>query len=209
MTKLYPVNETFLSLQGEGARAGSLNVFVRFAGCNLQCSRDGEAGFDCDTEFVSHRKLDATEIAAEVSRLWPASSNERPAIILTGGEPLLHVDHELVTKLLQLDPVLCIETNGTQQLPASVDRKHLWISCSPKTAEHTLRIGYVDELRYVRHDGQGIPVPSLPSAVRFLSPAWDSNGYKTQRNLQHCMYLIRANPEWRLSVQQHKLWRVR
>jgi organic radical activating enzyme len=209
VTKTYPINETFLSLQGEGARAGTLNVFVRFAGCNLQCSRDGEAGFDCDTEFVSHRKLDAIEIAAEVARLWPASGKQRPQIILTGGEPLLHVDLELLTKLAQFCGTVCIETNGTQPLPAGVDPESLWISCSPKTAEHTLRVGAVNELRYVRHAGQGIPMPSLSAPLRYLSPAWDADGYRTQRNLQHCMDLIRANPEWRLSVQQHKLWRVR
>lgn len=208
--KLYPVNETFLSLQGEGHRAGTLNVFVRFAGCNLTCSKDGEAGFDCDTEFSSSRRMDATDIGAAIARLWPASGKARPSIILTGGEPLLHLDAELFAKLEQFDPqVLAVETNGTLPWPGDVDRERVWVSCSPKSAEHTLRVGMVNELRYVRNAGQGIPVPKLPAHHLFLSPAWDANAYVTRRNLEHCMDLIHQHPEWRLSVQQHKLWRVR
>lgn len=208
--KHYPINESFLSLQGEGQRAGSLNVFLRFAGCNLTCSRNGEAGFDCDTEFVSHSKASLIDVAGMVAALWPASGG-RPSIILTGGEPLLHLDAALVGKLLEFEPeVLALETNGTIPLPSGVDRDKLWISCSPKSAEHTLRIGVTcDELRYVRHSGHGIPKPNLVAPHLFLSPAWDVDPYKTRRNLEHCIELVNRHPEWRLSVQQHKLWGLR
>lgn len=61
MSKTYRINEVFYSLQDEGVRAGTANVFVRFSGCNLAC-RAETAGFDCDTEFTSGRDMTAAEV---------------------------------------------------------------------------------------------------------------------------------------------------
>lgn len=206
--RTYPVNETFLSLQGEGLFAGTLNVFVRFAGCNLTCSRDGEAGFDCDTEFVSSVPHTATDIIERVRALWPNVVNA-PRVILTGGEPLLHVDGDLVTALLAAHFMVAIETNGTRPLPAEHVDSLLYVACSPKSAEHTLQVQRVDELRYVRNAGQGIPKPSLAASSLFLSPAWSDDPAARDANLRHCINLIRANPQWRLSEQRHKAWNIR
>jgi organic radical activating enzyme len=69
---MYQVNEVFLTLQGEGMRAGEASVFVRFSGCNLACTIEpGErspGGFDCDTEFVSGRKLTAAQLVEWVQQ---------------------------------------------------------------------------------------------------------------------------------------------
>lgn len=204
MTKHYTVNEMFYSLQGEGARAGTANVFIRFAGCNLTCKRDGEAGFDCDTEFSSGTKMTAKEIANAVKKMWP-QGDTIPSVILTGGEPLLQVDDELMSALGEIK--VAIETNGTRPLPTGAIGA--WVSCSPKTAEHTLQIGHASELRYVRHEGQALPKPSTLCANLFLSPAFSDDPAQTARNLKWCMKLVKENPEWRLSVQMHKLWGVR
>ena len=200
----YVVNEVFYSLQGEGLYAGSANVFVRFTGCNLTCARDNDAGFDCDTEFNSGIKMTAAEIVAEVMRLHPTSKH--PRVILTGGEPLLQVDEALVECLLAQGCTLALETNGTQTLPRNW---HGYVACSPKTAEHTLRIGAANELRYVRNAGQGLPRPRVAADALFLSPAWTPDRQEWQANVKHCMQLVRDNPAWRFSTQQHKLWSVR
>jgi|KBSSwiStaDraftv2_1062776.scaffolds.fasta_scaffold00388_55 organic radical activating enzyme len=213
--KHYMVNEIFYSLQGEGMRAGTPNVFVRFSGCNLTCSRDGEAGFDCDTEFTSGRKMAAPQLHQEMCEAMKRVDVGKRTVwcILTGGEPALQVDPSLVAFLHEAGWAIAIETNGTRVLPPGID----WISCSPKSAEHTLRLERADELRYVRHAGQGIPRPSIEAANLLLSPAFETiegpNGEPLHRPLkgalEWCIGLVKENPRWRLSVQQHKTWHIR
>jgi 7-carboxy-7-deazaguanine synthase len=199
----YAVNELFYSLQGEGARAGSVNVFVRFSGCNLQCSRDGEAGFDCDTEFTSGLRYDLDELVDSILETDEANCG---SVIFTGGEPLLQLDAELVDRLRALNYYVAVETNGTVELKKGVAVD--WISCSPKTAEHTMRLAHANELRYVRNHTQGVPKPSISAANYFLSPMARPDGSIDRRALEHCIQLCRLEPVWRLSVQQHKLWGV-
>lgn len=206
----YPINEMFLSLQGEGQRAGTANVFVRFAGCNQTC-RIETHGFDCDTEFTSRRMMSASDIMAEAQRLWQAES--RPNIILTGGEPLLHVDDELTALLLAQGGTIALETNGSLPMPAALMsaleyKQDVFVSCSPKVAEHALRLQAASELRYVRSGGQGIPKPRLKARHLYLSPAWERGGFEPEA-LDTCRRLILENPSWALSVQQHKIWSVR
>jgi 7-carboxy-7-deazaguanine synthase len=188
------VNDIFQSIQGEGARTGTLNVFVRFSGCNLACSVRTH-GFDCDTEFSSGRELSEDEVLQEVDRLAGACRS----VILTGGEPLLQATPSLVQKLRH-KYFVAVETNGTHTLPAHVD----WVTVSPKTAEHTLQISQADELRYVRSANQSLPKPAIRSTNLFLSPAWGSDGPLPDA-IGNCLSLISANPAWRLSMPIHKL----
>jgi organic radical activating enzyme len=205
----YQINEVFFSLQGEGVRAGTPNVFVRFSGCNLTCTRDGEAGFDCDTEFVSGRKFSVADLLQWIRD----EGGECRNVILTGGEPMLQVDEPLILALHAAGFYIAAETNGTQEVPLGID----WLCVSPKSAEHTLRVKAASELKYVRHYGMGIPRPSIPSAHYLISPAFrtrEIEGERTifeiePRSLEWCIKLVKENPPWRLSVQQHKAWGVR
>lgn len=210
--KTYPVNEMFMSLQGEGHRAGTPNVFVRLAGCNQTCKTESH-GFDCDTEFVSSRPMTAADLLASVRDLWRAET--KPNVIVTGGEPLLHLDDELGEQLLESCETVAIETNGSRPLPESLLRAYgpsrsasLFVSCSPKVAEHAVRLQVANELRYVRAGGQGIPKPALAAEFYYLSPAWDGDGFDREA-LATCRRLVEQNPTWRLSTQQHKVWSVR
>jgi organic radical activating enzyme len=220
----YQINEVFYSIQGEGVRVGTPNVFVRFSGCNLTCRTDNEAGFDCDTEFASGRKmeLDALhdEMIAAMKRettLWSEDQEDKRVVqrwcILTGGEPSLQVDAALVNGLRQRAWKVAIETNGTKALPDSFD----WVCCSPKSAEHTLRLTRADEIKYVRNYGQGIPRPSVKAEHYLISPAFrsyeDHVGAVVHEMepgaLDWCIKLVKENPPWRLSIQMHKAWGVR
>ena len=205
----YTVAEIFCALQGEGHRAGTRNVFVRFAGCNLTCN-EAEHGFDCDTDFKSVYKKykTAEELVAEVVEVWGPAGVDWRSVILTGGEPTLQADGDLVAELGAAGFYTAMETNGIKDPPPVVMAMVDWISCSPKTAELSLKLSRADELRYVRATRQGIPRPSLKAGHKFLSPAADAGGPR-QDNLEHCLKLIDENPEWRLSVQMHKLWSMR
>lgn len=196
--KTYTVNEIFYSIQGEGMRAGTANVFIRFSGCNQTCTVESH-GFDCDTEFVSGRKMTATEILEEARRIAPACE----WVVLTGGEPGLQIDQELIDVLHQ-HFLLAIETNGSIQLPDGID----WITVSPKVAEHAIRQMTASEVKYVRGYGQGLPKPALRASYYYLSPAFAGMDIDPEA-LAWCVQLVKENPRWQLSVQQHKAWKIR
>ena len=195
----YLVNEIFYSLQGEGVRAGTPNLFLRLAKCNLACKVETH-GFDCDTEFESGRRMTLPEIVAE----FRAAGEGCGWVILTGGEPALQADRELIDGLHDAGYRLAVETNGSLELPAGID----WITVSPKVAEHAIRQRTAHEVKYVRGYGQAIPKTVVTAEHHLISPAFDG-AEVDPRTLDWCIRLCKENPPWRLSVQQHKLWRVR
>lgn len=106
----YKVAEKFVSINGEGTKAGQLAVFIRFTGCNLNCSY-------CDTKWanqpdVPYEKMSADEIISYI--LSTGVKN----VTLTGGEPLKQPDiYELLEKIAKTDSILAeIETNGSVPL---------------------------------------------------------------------------------------------
>lgn len=202
--KQYTVNEIFFSLQGEGMRAGTANIFTRFTGCNLKCDIEpgplSPGGFACDTEFASGRKMTAEEIVEFSRKLSPTCN----WMILTGGEPGLQLDMPLLDYLHGSGYKVAIETNGTIALPPSID----WITLSPKVAEHAVKQLTAHELKYVRGLGQAVPRPAATADHKLISPAFEGNDLD-QDVLRWCTNLVKENPEWRLSCQLHKMWRVR
>ena len=211
--KTYIVNEIFWSPQGEGIRAGEMSLFIRFTGCNLQCriesGKNSIGGFDCDTEFESGRKYTLDELVAAalatvpIGRGWFKSN--KAWIVFTGGEPALQLDKNLIYAMHEIGFMCAIETNGSK----CVDGIGLdWITVSPKVAEHAVRQTTATEIKYVRGYGQGIPQPSCNAQYKLISPAFNglTIDYKT---MEWCVELIKENPQWRLSVQMHKFWRVR
>jgi organic radical activating enzyme len=202
--KTYRVNEIFYSLQGEGVRAGTANVFVRLSGCNMRCdTAEGPrspGGFKCDTEFESGVNMTAADIIAQARALSPRCD----WVILTGGEPGLQADAPLLEAFHAGEFKVAIETNGSVRLPDGVD----WITVSPKVAEHAIEQLVAHEVKYVRGYGQGLPNPRTAAPHQLISPAFDG-GIVSRETMAWCIELVRANPSWRLSVQQHKGWVIR
>lgn len=209
--KKYLVNEIYYTIHGEGRRYGIPHIFVRFSRCNLAC------GF-CDTEFESGVPMTAAEIVAEAHRLTmiplpadlpvPGALERKSAldlgpcrnVLFCGGEPLLQLDDALLRAFKDAGWFTCVETNGTQPIPALVD----WSTCSPKVAEHAIVPTHVSELKYVRAYGQGIPKPRCKADHYLISPIFEGNEADA-RNIEWCIKLVKENPQWALTIQHHKV----
>jgi organic radical activating enzyme len=200
----YGVSEVFYSLQGEGVRAGEPSVFVRFAGCNLDCQLAAgprsPGGFVCDTDFSLRFKMPALELAQHARQLGGACA----WAVLTGGEPALQAGEAIKLALRREGFKLAIETNGTIDVGADWD----WITVSPKVPEQALRQHYAHEVKYVVAAGAPLPVTTVDAAHYLLSPA-TRGAELDEEALAWCIRLVQENPKWRLSVQQHKIWKVR
>ena len=193
------VNETFLSLQGEGYFTGTPAFFLRLSGCNLHCSF-------CDTHHQSFTEMSEEEIVKEASRHKPRH------IVITGGEPALQLTKSLVDKLHEAGFFIQVETNGTLPLPEGID----WVTCSPKqTLSNSPLKGEdikIDELKVLfmgdDSDPEVIISPLLGegSGVRlFLQPLDTGNEERNRIILRDTIAYILEHPKWRLSLQTHKL----
>ena len=205
----YSVKEMYYTLQGEGAQTGRAAVFLRFAGCNLWTGleRDRAAAVCqfCDTDFIGTdgpgggKFSDAAALADAVAAAWPAGVQGKPYVVCTGGEPLLQLDAALIEALHRKGFEVGVETNGTQTPPPGLD----WICVSPKAgAEQVLKAG--DELKLVYPQGGGAPEQFAGQAFRhfFLQPMDNENrAANTEAATAYCL----AHPQWRLSLQTHKL----
>jgi 7-carboxy-7-deazaguanine synthase (Cx14CxxC type) len=208
----YSVKELFYTLQGEGAHTGRPAVFLRFAGCNLWSGREADRATAvcnfCDTDFVGTdgpgggRFETPQQLAEAVTSAWPANST-RLFVVCTGGEPLLQLDPPLVTALHRAGCEIAIETNGTLPAPAGID----WICVSPKPGDELI-LNAGDELKLV------YPQPGLPPekfadlSFRhfFLQPM---DGPQLEANTRAAVAYCLAHPQWRLSLQTHKLLGLR
>ena len=207
----YAVKEIFLTLQGEGAHAGRAAVFCRFAGCNLWSGREQDRASAtcrfCDTDFVGTdgtlggRYTTAAELADTIAGQWTGAAANR-YVVLTGGEPLLQVDSELIAALHARDFSIGVETNGTIDPPEGMD----WICVSPKAAAE-LRVRQGHELKLVYPQADAAPESFVDLAFERFSlqpmdgPALAGN---TALAIDYCL----RHPQWRLSLQTHKILRI-
>jgi 7-carboxy-7-deazaguanine synthase len=209
----YAVKEIFLTLQGEGAHAGRAAVFCRFSGCNLWSGREADREFAactfCDTDFVGMdgtrggRYQTAASLADAMLDEWPAGVGDR-FCVLTGGEPLLQVDEDLVGVLRKRHFEIAVETNGTIEPPPGID----WLCVSPKsTVELKVRRGQELKLVFPQADAPPDRFADLPFDRFSLQPM--DAGSRTSENLQLAIAYCLAHPKWRLSLQTHKTTGIR
>jgi 7-carboxy-7-deazaguanine synthase len=205
----YAVKEIFYTLQGEGCNAGRAAVFCRFAGCNLWSGRDIDRAAAtcnfCDTDFVGvdgyggGRFRDHDQLTAAIEKTWAGTTDAQRLVVLTGGEPLLQVDGELLEALHARNFEIAVETNGTVVPPPGID----WICVSPK-AGSTLLVRSGDELKLVYPQTGAEPELYQELDFRnFLLQPMDgpSRSANTAAALAYCL----RNPRWRLTLQTHKI----
>ena len=175
MVKMYKVNEIFYSLQGEGRWMGRPAVFVRLSGCNLKCPF-------CDTDFRGYKEMSADDILAKCLEL----GGECRFIVLTGGEPSLQVDEQLISTLHQAGYYLSMETNGTHAVPEGID----WVTCSPKvdfTEGGELVVRKVDELKLIFDGEHEVSDHGIACAFRYLQPCDVGNDSRNYLILSECI----------------------
>jgi 7-carboxy-7-deazaguanine synthase len=205
----YAVKEMFYTLQGEGAQAGRASVFCRFAGCNLWNGREEDRTAAvctfCDTDFIGTdgegggKFATAEDLANSIASKWPAGMPGKPYVVCTGGEPLLQLDTALIEALHARGFEIAVETNGTQPAPAGLD----WICVSPKAdAELVLTSGHELKLVFPQALARPERFEKLDFQHFFLQPM--DSILKTQHTREAVAYCM-ANPQWRLSVQMHKV----
>ena len=197
------INDIFYSLQGEGHNTGRAAVFVRFAGCNLRCPF-------CDTEFDTFREMTDDEIVAEIAQ-YPARF-----VVLTGGEPTLQVDEAFIDLLHQHGFEVAMESNGTRPAPQNLD----WLTVSPKSMqgarckEQGVRgMRKPDELKVVFEENTDpnafllplAPCSLSPNTLLYLQPCDTGDAERNAIITERCIDYIKEHPEWRLSLQTHKL----
>ena len=204
----YAVKECFLTLQGEGVQAGSRAVFLRFAGCNLWSGREQDRAEAqcrfCDTDFVGTdgegggKFPDAEKLAGHVEATW-GSGEERRLVVITGGEPMLQLDAELIDALHRRDFRVAVESNGTLPATPGID----WLCVSPKAGTEVVqRTG--NELKLVWPQA-GIDPAEVEGWTfdHFLVQPMDCEA--RDEAVQAAIGLAMERPKWRLSLQAHKV----
>ena len=190
------INETFLSLQGEGYFTGTPAFFLRFSGCNLACPF-------CDTQHLSYSEMSEDEILRE------ATSHAARHIVITGGEPALQLTQSLVCRLHEAGFFIQVETNGTLPLPDGID----WVTVSPKAPFYLPPGGeYPNELKLL-YMGNGTDPESVVSPLLgegskprlYLQPLDTGDEVRNRLILRDTIAYVLQHPRWSLSLQTHKL----
>jgi 7-carboxy-7-deazaguanine synthase len=211
LVKTYAVKEIFLTLQGEGVHAGRRAVFLRFAGCNLWSGLEKDRSTAicqfCDTDFVGMdgengaRYPDAATLAQKVASLW-GEGEEHRYVVMTGGEPMLQVDTEIVAALHAHQFTVAIESNGTILAHPDID----WVCISPKAGSVVVQQSG-DELKLVWPQS-GIRPDELErwQFDHFLVQPMDSGDAATNSaNVRAATSMVMERAKWRLSLQDHKI----
>ena len=205
---MYTVKEIYATLQGEGTQTGRPAVFCRFAGCNLWSGREADRASAqcrfCDTEFVGTdgpgggRFASGENLAQACQRAWRGGKTNR-YIVLTGGEPILQVDAELIEALHAQGFEIAVETNGTLAVPEGID----WICVSPKAGCDLVQTAG-NELKLVYPQSNASPdsFEKLRFDHFYLQPM---DGPQLAENTIAAAEYCSRNPHWRLSLQTHKL----
>ena len=216
---LLEVHSIFFTIQGEGPYTGRPAVFVRLAGCNLQCPL-------CDTEYTSGRFTASPEqllyyVNEQGNHLPP-----RPLVVITGGEPFRQQLVRHVLALVDAGYMVQVETNGTLPVhPALADlpEELFTLVVSPKAGKvHQTVASRADAWKYVMRAGEedldGLPLKALdhsnggglarhphgfPVHRIYLQPCDNKEEVANRRNLEACVTQVQIHG-YTLQTQLHK-----
>ncbi len=202
-----PVMESFYTLQGEGYHQGKAAYFIRLGGCDVGCVWcDVKDSWDADI----HPRYNVDEIVSKLhtelgfKNLEFGTINNKPIIVITGGEPLMHNLDKLTKALQNLGFETNIETSGSSPLSGNWN----WICLSPKKFKAPLPeiLQVANELKIVVFNKSDFKWAEKYAALvhanclLYLQPEWDKSSTVTPLIIEY----IKENPKWRLSLQIHK-----
>lgn len=181
-------------------------MFCRFTGCNLwsglEKNRSEAVCKFCDTDFIGTdgnlggKYKDALSLVKAIRSIWPDKA-QSVFVVLTGGEPMLQVDDDLIGKMHEAGFYVSIETNGTLEVLSAID----WITVSPKADAKLIQTSG-DELKLVFPQKLSPPESFINlSFDHFYLQPMDGPVDYVQKTLRYCM----AHPQWKLSLQMHKI----
>ena len=223
------IHSIFHTLQGEGPFCGRSAVFVRFAGCNLQCPA-------CDTEYTQGRQeMTADDVMNTVATIVTVGAAQ-PLAVITGGEPFRQNLYPLCYALVQEGYTVQIETNGTLPPPNLAfaelcstnpqDVNCVFIVCSPKTGKvNSYLQPLIGAYKYVVdadsvHEHDGLPILALghtahPHVARppigfegpvYIQPADRQDEALNRRNREAVVILAMNAPDvFTVQLQTHKI----
>jgi organic radical activating enzyme len=198
-TTTYPIVETFHSIQGEGYWCGVNAFFIRLGGCDVGCVW-------CDTKqswnAKRHPQIEIQELVQQVRKVDPA------IVIITGGEPLMHNLDKLTEAIKNIGQRVHLETSGAHPFSGNFD----WVTFSPKQFKppHPGIYNRVNELKIVVKNEDDLiwatKQASLVSSktIKYLQPEWN-----TKESEKLIFDYVLKNPQWRVSLQTHKLLGIR
>lgn len=214
------VHSIFSTIQGEGPFCGRPAVFVRLAGCNLQCP-------GCDTEYTQNReRLNYGSILQNIEERLMSTSSNANLIVISGGEPFRQNIAPFCDFLIENDFDVQIETNGSMQIPMELSQL-VTVVCSPKTAKlHPSALHRANAFKYVMKAGNmreedGLPLQALdhratPYIARphksfrgkiYLQPMDEQNVFKNFKNTRAVLDSAMKH-NYTVQLQIHKLLNV-
>ena len=193
--KLLPLMEEFYTIQGEGFNTGKASYFIRIGGCDVGCHWcDVKESWD-----ASIHPLTPTELIVE-----HVIESKTPAVVVTGGEPLIYNLTHLTTLLKKQQIKTYIETSGAYSLSGDWD----WICLSPKKtmlpkqenylAAHELKIIVFNKHDFIWAEEQANQVSK--DCYLYLQPEWSKRHEITPLIVEY----VKQHPRWMISLQTHK-----
>lgn len=208
--KRYSVKEIFgPTLQGEATYTGQAAVFIRFSGCNRwtgkEKDRDKATCTFCDTDFDGGVLMTAQEIIDKVH----AVRGKVYHVVLSGGEPTLQIDRELLEALCRESFILHLETNGSRDI-GRMRELFFHITCSPKQPPAETHLPFAHDLKILYPTQIPGTEPYLWNNFscdqKWIQPV---DSAEKELNQAHAVRFVLENPSWRLSLQTHKILGVK
>jgi 7-carboxy-7-deazaguanine synthase len=221
---LYPINEIFVTLQGEGSYFGTPSIFIRLQGCDVGCpwcdtKHTWQLNSENKTKFaVMLKKINSSATYAEtklqdLSLYLGKNHTQIKHVVITGGEPAMYNLKPLCELLTSFGKSIQLETSGTYQLLIT---DNVWVTLSPKidmpnhkeiiknsiirANEIKMPIGKMQDVFKLK---EFIELHNINNKKIYLQPL-------SQNSTATKICILQAiENNWNLSIQMHKYLNIR